>query len=114
MWLYVVLPETGPRATVQPTLPSGCVIRLLGGTGTFQSEVARSDIEHKVLMVGSREIKCITFEEILRRLLDQAGTGPFHTTSRKEPSGASTMLRLVFEDSGMFRTIWKHREKEKS
>ena len=47
--------------------PIPCVQRFVGGGRAFLSEVARSEIEHKTIKIGQREIKCITFEEILRR-----------------------------------------------
>ena len=102
--------------------PIPCVSRFLGGVRPdLHKLVARSDIEHKILRIGDREIKCITFEEILRHSSDSisnpvwAGYGPFIQTSRNRVFRLlDDVERLCFLDSAIFRKIWEHQEKEKS
>ena len=81
--------------------------------------VSTSNLEHKILSICDREIRCITFEEILRHSADciakpvWKGYGPFISTSRNKVfRRLDDAERLCFLDSGKFRTIWKHQEKE--
>ena len=94
--------------------PVPCVNRFLGETSSFMAMVKRSDIEHKILKIGDREIKGITFEEILRNSADfiakpvWKGYGPFIGTSRDRVfRRLDDVERLCYEDSEQFRNFWQ-------
>ena len=104
----------------------GCVDRFIGYTYQFRVVVGRSGIEHKTLTIGDREIKGITFEEILRHSADciakpvwkgshnNPSHGPFILTSRNRVfRRLDDVERLCFLDSAQFRKIWIHQEQEK-
>ena len=111
-----------PAAPFNRLYPIACVSRLLGGNKAhLYGLVNCSNIEHKILRIGSREIVCITFEEILRRSADciskpaWKGYGIFIATSRNRVFRLlEDVERLCFLDSTKFRLIWTHQEKEKS
>ena len=100
--------------------PMPCVSRFLGDTpGNLSKLVERSNIEHKIIRIGNIEIKCITFEEILRHSADciakpaWKGCGLFIATSRNRVfRRLDDCERLCYEDSVIFKTIWQHQEKE--
>ena len=114
--------RTAPPEPFNRLYPVTCVSRYLGGQEAYIFRlITGADIEHKILSLGGRENKCITFEEILRRSADciakpvWKGYGPFIATSRNRVfRRLDDVERLCFLDSGMFRTLWKHQEKEKS
>ena len=98
-----------------------CVKRFLGGGVNLTHLITRFNIEHKILRFGDREIKCVTFEEILRHSADSIakpvwnGTGPFVATTRNRTfRRLDDVERMCFLDSARFRKIWEHQEKEKS
>ena len=97
-----------------------CVDRFVGFSSQVAKSVRRSNLEHKILRIGDREVKCITFEEILRHSADSIskpawkGYGPFIATSRNTTfRRLDDVERLCFLDSANFRTSWEHQEKEK-
>ena len=97
--------------------PVPCVDRFVGYSSAVTSAVRCSNLERKILRVGDREIKGITFEEILRNSADciakpvWKGYGPFITTSRDRVfRRLDDVERLCFLDSAQFRIIWEHQE----
>ena len=120
---HVFRRRKAPAEPFNRLYPLVCVGHFMGlaGGGILSSMVARSDIEHKTIKIGQREIKCITFEEILRRSADGIAKpvykrlGPLISTSRNRVfRQIDDVERMCFLDSPKFRTIWIHQEKEKS
>ena len=114
---------TERRAPAEPFnrfYPIFCVSRFNGGGhGNLCQAIAGSNLEHKILSIGNREVKCMTFEEILRHSADciskpaWRGLGPFIVTSRNKVfRRLEDAERLCFLDSARFRKLWKHQEKE--
>ena len=95
---------------------TSCVDRFIGYSALGKT-IKASNIEHRIIRLGNREIKCITFEEILRHSADciakpvWRGFGPFIATSRNRVfRRLDDVERLCFLDSAKLRIIWEHQE----
>ena len=107
-----------PEEPFNRLYPLSCVNRFIGYS-ELSAQIMRSNLEHRTLKIGDREIKCVTFEEIIRHSANriQRGEGTASSSQRSRNRTfrrLDDVERLCFLDSAKFRKIWEHQEKEKS